>query len=182
MTHDFSAIATRRELFHLAGGMSLAGLGLPTTILHAQEASKAAPALDPFQRFPRMVHEYYVNKVRSVEQRAMASKAALSTKAEAETYITGVRERIAKTFAPMPAKKTPLNAKVTGILDRDGYTVEKVIFESRPKFYVTAHLYLPKNRSGRIPGVVGSCGHSENGKNAEAYQSFAQGLARLGTA
>lgn len=129
-----------------------------------------------------MVHDYYVAKVRSVEKRAIERKSSLSTKAEAEAYIVDVRERIAKTFAPMPTKKTPLNPKVTGILDRDGYTVEKVIFESRPKFLVTAHLYLPKERKGKIPGVVGSCGHSANGKNAEAYQSFAQGLARMGTA
>lgn len=129
-----------------------------------------------------MVHEYYVAKVRGVERRAMERKAALSNKAEAEAYVADVRDRIAKAFAPMPTKKTPLNAKVTGVLDRDGYTVEKVIFESRPKFYVTAHLYLPKDRKGKVPGVVGSCGHSDNGKNAEAYQSFAQGLARLGTA
>ncbi len=61
--------------------------------------------------------------------------------------------------------------------------MEKVIFESRPKFFVTANLYLPKERKGgKVPGVVGSCGHSNNGKCAEAYQSFAQGLARLGTA
>jgi len=181
MTNDFSAIASRRELFRFAGGMAFAGLGLPVPLL-AEEAAEAAPALDPFRRFPRMVHEYYVDKVRGVEQRAMKRKVALSTKEEAEAYLTDVRERIAKAFAPMPTKKTPLNAKITGILDRDGYTVEKIVFESRPKFYVTAHLYLPKDRPGKIPGVVGSCGHSENGKCAEAYQSFAQGLARLGTA
>lgn len=181
MHHDFTVPATRRDLFHLAGGLALTGLGLPTG-LRAQEGGKTAPALDPFQRFPRMVHEYYVEKVRGVERRATARKAALSTKAEAEAYVVDVRQRIAKAFDPMPVEKTPLNAKVTGILDRDGYTVEKVIFESRPKFYVTAHLYLPKNRSGKVPGVVGSCGHSSNGKNADAYQSFAQGLARLGTA
>jgi len=31
-----------------------------------------------------------------------------------------------------------------------------------------------------LPGVVGTCGHSDNGKCNVAYQSFAQGLARLG--
>lgn len=30
------------------------------------------------------------------------------------------------------------------------------------------------------PGVVGLCGHSANGKAAEAYRSFAQGRCRLG--
>ena len=38
----------------------------------------------------------------------------------------------------------------------------------------------PKNRKFPLPGVVGSCGHSNNGKAADAYQSFAQGLARMG--
>src|SRR5690606_37517046 len=58
--------------------------------------------------------------------------------------------------------------------------IEKVIFESRPGFLVTANLYLPKGRSFPRPGVVGSCGHSVNGKAGETYQAFSQGLARLG--
>ena len=40
-------------------------------------------------------------------------------------------------------ERTPLNAKVAGRADRDGYRIEKVIFESRPRHYVTAILYLP---------------------------------------
>ena len=45
---------------------------------------------------------------------------------------------------------------------------------------VTGNLYLPKGRKFPLPGVVGTCGHSDNGKANEAYQSFSQGLARLG--
>ncbi len=161
----------------LAGGLAIGGLGLPRFTSAAGEGK-----IEPFNRFPRMVQEYYVGKIRAVEKRGLERKLGLKTKAEAEAYVKEVQEKIAKVFSPMPKVKTPLKAQVTGTLDRDGYTVEKVIFESRPKFFVTAHLYLPKNRQGKVPGVVGTCGHSANGKNAEAYQSFAQGLARLGTA
>lgn len=182
MTPDLSLQPSRREMLHFAGGLALSGLGLPAGRVLAQTGA-GPEALAPYQRFPRMVHNYYLAKVRAVERRASERKAALSTKAEAEAYVADVRERIAKAFAPMPTKKTPLKAKVVGVLDRDGYTVEKVIFESRPGFLVTANLYLPKDRpGGKVPGVVGSCGHSANGKCAEAYQSFSQGLARLGTA
>ena len=170
-------------MLHLAGGLALSGLGLPSALRGQSPAPAAPPGIDPYQRFPRMVHEYYVTKVRGIERRGLEKKAALSNQAEAEAYIAEVREKIVKAFAPRPTKKTPLNAKVTGVIERDTYTVEKILFESRPKFYVTANLYLPKNRpGGKVPGVVGSCGHSQNGKCAEAYQSFAQGLARLGTA
>jgi hypothetical protein len=60
---------------------------------------------------------------------------------------------------PMP-KKTPLNARVTGSFEREAYRVEKIVFESLPGFFVTANLYIPKARSGRLPAVVYVCGHS----------------------
>src|SRR5690606_5435135 len=87
--------------------------------------------------------------------------------------------KIRQCFGPEP-KRTPLNPRTTGIVEREDYTIEKIIFESRPNFPVTANLYLPKNITTPRPGVVGTCGHSTNGKAAEAYQSFAQGLAKLG--
>ena len=90
-----------------------------------------------------------------------------------------VREKIDSCFGPWP-EKTPLNPRVTSVVERDQYRIENVIFESRPGFLVTANLYVPKGRDFPLPGVVGSCGHSDNGKAAEPYQSFAQGLARLG--
>ncbi|MCC6512051.1 MAG: acetylxylan esterase, partial [Pirellulaceae bacterium] len=51
-----------------------------------------------------------------------------------------------------------------------------------PGFLVTGNLYVPQGTepNEKMPAVLGVCGHSTNGKAAEAYQSFAQGLARLG--
>jgi len=126
-----------------------------------------------------MVHEWYVEQVRAAERESNEARAKLTTKQDAETYVSQVRQKIARCFGPLP-EKTHLNAKVTGTVERDAYTIEKVIFESRDRFFVSANLYLPKGGAGKRPGVVGSCGHSDNGKAAEAYQSFAQGLARMG--
>jgi dienelactone hydrolase len=130
-------------------------------------------------RYPHMVQEYFVAQVREVERAAEKVRRQLKTKADAEQYVERVRQRIRTSFGPMP-EKTPLNARVTGQVDRDAYHIEKLIFESRPGFFVTANLYVPKGRKFPLPGVVGTCGHSANGKAAEAYQSFAQGLARMG--
>ena len=69
---------------------------------------------------------------------------------------------------------------MTKVVERDAYKIENVLFESRPGFLVSANLYIPKGRSFPLPGVVASCGHSDNGKAIETYQSFCQGLARLG--
>ncbi len=127
------------------------------------------------------MQEWYVERVRAAEELGVEARAKLKTKADAEAYVRGVRDKIAACFGPFP-EKTPLNAKVTGKLERDAYTIEKVVFESRPGFFVTANLYVPHaaKKGKKLPGVVGSCGHSHNGKAEPAYQSFCQGLARMG--
>ena len=138
----------------------------------------AEDALAPLNRFPRMVHEYFVDRARRTEQSGLRAKAAIRNKTQADAWLRATREKVRACFGPLPAK-TPLNPRVTGVVERGAYRIENVIFESRPEFQVTANLYVPKGKLP-APGVVGTCGHSENGKANVAYQSFAQGLARLG--
>jgi dienelactone hydrolase len=171
----------RRDLLLAAGAGIAATAGIDLVGGEPARAAQAvkAPALQPLNRFPRMVQEFFVGQVRAAERVGIRARAALKTRADAEGYVRAVREKIRASFGPFP-EKTPLNAKVTGVVRRDGYDIEKVIFESRPGFLVTANLYVPRGRKLPLPGVVGTCGHSTNGKAAEPYQSFAQGLARLG--
>lgn len=63
-------------------------------------------------------------------------------------------------LVPLPVK-TPLNAKVFGMIDRGDYTVEKVYFESYPGLYVTGNLYRPKGE-GPFPAVLNPHGHWDN--------------------
>ena len=62
----------------------------------------------------------------------------------------GVRRQLLDMLGldPLPPR-TPLNARVTGGFERDGYRVENIVFESRPKLYVTGNLYLPDHEAGR---------------------------------
>jgi dienelactone hydrolase len=169
---------SRRQWLQWSGASAL-GLSLAPHVLANLAQTTGVNGLTPLNRFPRMVQEYFVERVRAIERASLAKKAALKTKADAEAYVRTVRTRIRDCFGPMP-EKTPLNARVTGTVERDSYRIEKVIFESRPGLLVTGNLYVPKGRPLPLPGVVGSCGHSTNGKAGETYQSFAQGLARQG--
>ncbi len=172
---------SRRGLLRLGGAAAAAAVGVEgkAPASPALPQAPAAPALAPLNRFPRMLQEHFVLQVRKSEREIVASQETLQTRADAEAYVRSVRARIRNCFGPMP-QKSPLRPKVTGEVERDAYRIEKVIFESRPNFPVTANLYIPKGRAFPLPGVVGSCGHSDNGKASETYQSFAQGLARIG--
>lgn len=78
-------------------------------------------------------------------------------------------------------ERTPLNAKVVGKLDGDGFRVEKITYESQPNFQVTATLYLP-NTKPPYPAVLFPCGHTEDGKAAATYQTVCILLAQNGIA
>jgi dienelactone hydrolase len=74
-----------------------------------------------------------------------------------ETQLAKVKRSLG--LDPMPPR-TPLNARVTGVLERKGYRIEKVVFESRPDFPVTAHLYVPDGAPGaKRPVIVNPHGH-----------------------
>jgi cephalosporin-C deacetylase-like acetyl esterase len=89
-----------------------------------------------------------------------------------------LREKFVAALGGFP-EKTPLNAKTVGTLKRDGYRIEKVIYESRPEHHVTANLYIPEG-NGPFPGVVMPLGHSQNGKAAEYMQRGALVLVKNG--
>ena len=75
--------------------------------------------------------------------------------------------------------KTPLRPRITGTLSRDGYRIEKLVFESRPGFRVTANLYVPSG-PGPFPAILGTVGHSETSKADPVYQHFWVSMARRG--
>ncbi|MCS5571480.1 MAG: acetylxylan esterase, partial [Pseudomonadales bacterium] len=165
----------RRQLLQSAVGPTVGFSILPwltASPLSGQDAK-------PLNRFPRMVQNFMVAQVRKTESQKLRTLESLATRAEAEAYVKNVQEKIRACFGPNP-ERTPLNPRITGVVERDEYRIENVIFDSRPGFPVTANLYIPKNRKLPLPAVVGTCGHSSNGKAAESYQSFSQGLARLG--
>jgi len=125
--------------------------------------------------------------IRQLDQRAFAmleqrakTVAAITTREAAEKRRTEVRAKVLRAMGGLPDQRGPLNAKITGALEREGFRIEKVTFESLPGFVVTANLYLPLVAGGRVPAVVMTPGHSPNGKAGEYV--LAANLARNGIA
>ena len=69
----------------------------------------------------------------------------------------------------LPSSESPLNPRTVKIVQAEGYLVENVIFESRPKHYVTANLYLPEQRVQARAAVLFLCGHEYEGKHSSYY-------------
>lgn len=108
---------------------------------------------------------------------------AITTRAQAEARQAQVRKKILALIGGLP-EKTPLNAKVVGETQAQGFRIEKVIYDSQPGFPVTALLYLPEVKPGekakKLPAIVVAPGHGAAGKASDF--NFASTFARNGFA
>ena len=113
-------------------------------------------------------------------RRQEAEKAELTSIAAFEEHRKRVRDRFMTAIGGLPEERTPLNVQCTGSVDRGGFTIEKLIYESLPEFYVTAALYVPKGIVSPQPAVVFVHGHSDLGKSYPTYQAVCIDLAANG--
>ena len=105
--------------------------------------------------------------------------AGLKTKEDWVNRQKEVQDILMKIVGPFPAK-TPLNAKVAGVVKGPGYRIEKVIYESMPGFYVTACLFIPENIAGKKPAILFTSGHTIDAFRAESYQIMILNLVKKG--
>ena len=120
-------------------------------------------------------------QIAAIRAQRKSQLAKLASQAAAEERSRFLQARAWDCVGGRP-EATPLNPMVTGVLEREQYRVEKIVFESQPRFFVTAHLYLPKAQSQRVPGILAPLGHYPEGKAKPMYQTLFQNLARKGYA
>lgn len=105
---------------------------------------------------------------------------ALSDIAQLERRKLHMREAFLQSIGGLPQSDASLDVQVTGILRGDGYTVEKVLFQSRPGHWVTGNVYKPEGTASPTAAVLHLCGHNPLAKQADLYQSVSQRLVRAG--
>lgn len=122
-------------------------------------------------RQPLAYHQYIMRDLhRQTAARDAAFAEAVQSKPAMEQYVRDIRSRMAEIAGELP-ERGPLNARTVATVQGDGFIVEKVIFQSAPGRYVTAHLYRPEKVRGRIPACVEMPGHSAAGKGNGSAQA-----------
>ncbi|PYU39216.1 MAG: hypothetical protein DMG54_01120 [Acidobacteria bacterium] len=138
-----------------------------------------ASGLEQFHNIRRMLPSYLNNigfRMLGERKRRVEHLATIEDVNKRRSY---VREQMLKDLGGFP-DRTPLNARVVGVLERPGYRIEKVIFESQPHFYVTANLYLPKTGHPPYPAILYPLGHERGGKTNPTWQQMLGSLATKG--
>lgn len=72
------------------------------------------------------------------------------------------------------------NPVVTGIVQKQGYRIEKLMYQSLPGMYVTGCIYLPDSIHGKIPAILNLMGHDQEAFRAALYQVIIINLVKKG--
>ena len=94
---------------------------------------------------------------------------AIASRADWDLRAAEIRQNVKVSCGlwPLP-EKTAMKAKVFGRIERDGYSIEKVYFQTFPGFYLAGNLYRPLGRGiGPFPGILNPHGHWNDGRMAD---------------
>src|SRR5574340_184243 len=145
----------------------------------ALAVGRAQSPLDVSTGLDGMVDRYLTAIARTQWEQRAAAVAAIKTPAQVKARQAYIRKKMLEDVGGLP-EKTPLNARITGTLDRGDYKVEKLVYESVPHFYVTANVFVPTTGKPPYPAVLGAPGHCGDGNAAELYQRVWVTLAKRG--
>ncbi len=163
----------------------LAALPALATDLPHELRARVLPT-DPTESAITASWDLALEAVRKADRACDEKWLALKSREELQAYATELRGRFADAIGRLPDEKDkcPLNARTVATVQRDGYRVEKVLFESWTNVHVTANLFLPDSVEFKppYPGLLISCGHSRNGKGKALYQRAGVNGAKAGFA
>ena len=155
MLKDSWRTAAIAAVFCCVAGMSAADLG-------SELGRKFLPSASDMLTFTTISQ-----KLHEMDVEADVAWTKLAGRTEYDAYRKAMFAKMMAALGEWP-ERTPLNAKTAATLKRDGYRIEKVIFESMPNLFVTANLFIPDG-DGKRPAIVMSCGHADEGKDCDIY-------------
>ena len=128
---------------------------------------------------PNSLYHHLTGEAYDLLEQRLEEKSNLKTLSDWQERQDKIRQTLWEIAGPFP-EKTPLNAKITGKVKKDGYMVENVIYESLPGFYVTASLFLPDKIKKSAPAILFCSGHSHGAYRLPSYQMPLLNLVKKG--
>ncbi len=94
---------------------------------------------------------------------------------------TKLRENLLKAWGGFPETPCELAPRKLGEIQRDGYRVEKLVFQTRPGVWMTANAYVPdKSKTEKVPAILHVHGHWAGAKQDRVVQSRCIGSVKHG--
>ncbi len=143
----------------------------PADAFEVLQKAKSGPQITPLL-------QYQLDEAWRQDEAQQRLWESIRTQEELQRLQKEMRRSLLEMIGGLPEQKTDLHARITGKIKMEGFSIEKLIFESLPGVYVTALVYVPDDHSTKHPAVLVPAGHATNGKIH--YQVLSQRLASRG--
>lgn len=123
--------------------------------------------------------QQYLAFIRAQAAAMRAQDRPPQTRAEWDRRHSALRADLRRAWGGFPETPCPLQPRILGTLKRDGYRIEKLIFQTRPGVWMTANAYVPDG-PGRRPALLAVHGHWRGARLDPVVQSRCLGACKLG--
>lgn len=90
-----------------------------------------------------------------------------------------VKEVVLQSLGDLPARPSPLKVHTISTDKKEGYTIEKFVFDNGVDSMVPGYIAIPDKRSGRLPAILTMHGHGSSKENMFGYQPTSQNVAEM---
>lgn len=139
-------------------------LMLLTLGLHAQ----APPLQEPWEGVPERYRNMPVGRLE-----------APSSLKEWQKQRQNVKATVLRCLGDLPPRPSPSKVRTVATDKKDGYTIEKFVFDNGVDSMVPGYIAVPDKREGRLPAILTMHGHGSSKENMFGYQPTSQDVADL---
>tara|TARA_R110002050_G_scaffold223672_2_gene359549 strand:- start:22272 stop:24404 length:2133 start_codon:yes stop_codon:yes gene_type:complete len=133
----------------------------------------------PAQDQPNNMRSYLIESAKGITDRFFEGIDTLEDwQAVREQRYEENIEMLGLNDVPLKGIRPALNVKKVGTIQKSGYRIEKIYYQSLPDLFVPANLYIPDGINDPVPAILYLCGHARNQK--VYYQGLARKFAQLG--
>jgi dienelactone hydrolase len=122
---------------------------------------------------------FLINQTDKYYKARSAAIAKLKTKNDWQKRQQLVRKKLDSLIGVFP-KKGDLAPEVVSVVKKDGYRIEKIVYQPTPGYYETGALYIPDNLKGKAPAILNVIGHDQISFREQYYQVIITNLLKKG--
>jgi dienelactone hydrolase len=144
---------------------TLAVLAIST--LFSQE-TPPRPVQEPWEGVPETYRKLPLGRFEPVKSLAEWGK----RRADVKRIVVG-------SLGDMPPRPSPVKVTTVSVDRKDGYTVEKFVFQNGVDSEVPGYIAIPEKRRGRLPAILSLHGHGSSKENIFGYEPTSQYVSEL---
>ncbi|MEX2511906.1 MAG: acetylxylan esterase [Cyclobacteriaceae bacterium] len=170
---------SRTFFFHVRTARLLTAFLIGTEVVAQEDLKVFQGNWVHFSDAPNYLYKHFSKEAFELLEARRKAVSEIKTLKDWKERQEWIKKQLTSVLGPFPSK-SPLNPQILRSIKKNDFSLEHIIFESQPSFYVTATLYIPDGIQGKAPVIIYCSGHTEEGYRSSTYQTVILNLVKKG--